>query len=50
MVRGLRWLVGALVLAGLLVLALRGLCRSPEGFPALARYFCPRTAPAPLAR
>jgi len=47
MARGLLWLAGALALAGLFLLALKGICGSPGSVPALSRYFCNRPLPAP---
>lgn len=42
MIRGIKWLLGALGLAGLLLLGLNGLCSNPGSFPALSGFFCPR--------
>lgn len=47
MLRGFLWLAGTLILAGLLLLSLSGICGSPGRFPGLSRYFCNRPLPAP---
>ncbi len=42
MIRGIKWLLGALGLAGFLLLALNGLCSNLGSFPARSGFFCPQ--------
>ncbi len=50
MIRGIKWLLGTLGLAGSLLLALNGLCSNPGSFPALSEFFCPRAKGARVPR
>ncbi len=50
MIRGIKWLLGALGLAGFLLLALNGLCSNPGNFPALSGFFCPQPKGARVPR
>lgn len=45
MTRGVVWLLGALALSALLILALNGICSRPLMLPTLSGYFCPRPLP-----
>ncbi|HBK79548.1 MAG TPA: hypothetical protein DDZ83_07675 [Nitrospinae bacterium] len=40
--RGIKWLVGALGISVLVLLALKGICSSPRDFPSLTKFFCPQ--------
>ena len=42
MLRGMRWLIGALLVAGVMLVALNGICSRPSGFSGVAGFFCPR--------
>lgn len=50
MIRGIKWLLGALGLAGFLLLALNGLCSNPGNFPALSGFFCSQPKGARVPR
>lgn len=40
--RGVIWLLGTLLLSGLLIFALKGICSNTLIFPRLTGYFCPK--------
>lgn len=42
MSRGVIWLLGTLLLSGLFIFALSGICSNASIFPSLTGYFCPK--------
>ena len=42
MTRGVIWLLGTLLLSGLLIFALSGICSNTSVFSTLTGYFCPK--------
>jgi hypothetical protein len=42
MLRGMKWLIGALLIAGGVLVALNGICAGSSGFSGLTGFFCPR--------
>ena len=42
MTRGVIWLLGTLLLSGLFIFALSGICSNASIFPSFTGYFCPK--------
>ncbi|MDP6364809.1 MAG: hypothetical protein QF787_01475 [Nitrospinota bacterium] len=42
MIRGIKWLMGALAVSALVLGVLNGVCSSHRDFPALTEFFCPQ--------